>query len=166
MQNRHQTKYFDRVLGHLCFRRSINGQLVPQYGIYLNTAQNVSNVCKRPEGNVGHLKSAFVVDVIVTVNLIDFVVHEGLGDQAVHPGHVCRREFMRIELPRAAEQHHLPIISLQQWDQIPGVDYLRQIWVVAIQISKPIRVELSDYEVPFQHLTCLGYTEFFCTQKA
>lgn len=102
---------------------------------------------------MGHLKSALVIDVVVTVNLIDFVIHEGLGDQAVYSCHVCRRKFVGIELPCATEQHHFSIVSFQKRHQIARVDDLRQIWVLAIQISEPIRVELADYEIPFQHFT-------------
>lgn len=42
---------------------------------YLNTSENIPNIGKAPQRNVRHLKTAFIVNVGVTVNLVDFIVH-------------------------------------------------------------------------------------------
>lgn len=60
-----------------------------------------------------HLKSTFVIYVSVTVDLIDLIVHQRLRDHAVHPYHVCGREFMRIEFASIAEQNQFSIVPFQ-----------------------------------------------------
>lgn len=58
----------------------------------LYAPENVPDVCKGPQGYVGHLEAALIVDIAVSVHLVQLVVHQGFGDQTVHPRHVRRRE--------------------------------------------------------------------------
>jgi hypothetical protein len=70
----------------------------------LDASEDVPDVSERPQRDVSHLEATFVVDVGVAVDLVDLVVHQSLGNQAVHLDHMGRGEFVRIEFSGATEQ--------------------------------------------------------------
>lgn len=72
---------------------------------YLNTSENIPNIGKAPQRNVRHLETAFIVNVGVTVNLVDFIVHQSLSNQAVHPNHMSRSVLVWIKFASATEQN-------------------------------------------------------------
>lgn len=66
---------------------------------------------------------------------------------------------MRVKLPSAAEDDQLAIVALEKWHQVPRIDDLRQLRVIAVQIAEPVGVELADDQVALEHLAGLRNAE-------
>lgn len=112
-----------------------------------------------------HLKTTLIIHITVPIHLVHLVIHQRFSDQTVHSRHVRRREPVRIKFARTTEYDQFAVFPLQKWKQIAGVDDLRQIWVFTVQVSEPVRVQLADDEITFQHLASLGDAELFRAQK-
>lgn len=138
--------------------------LIPA-NVYLDASEDVPDVGEGPERDVRHLEPALVVDVAVPVHLVHLVVHQRLRDQTVHPRHVRGGELVRVELPGAAEDDQLPVLPLGEREEVARVDDLREVGVFAVQVPEPVRVELADDQVAFQHLAGLRDAELLRAEE-
>lgn len=56
-------------------------------------------------------------------------------------------------------------VGIVEQGHSPAVQYSGYDWIIDVQFGKPLRVQLSDDQVPFQHVLGHGDTEFFRSQK-